>query len=119
MKVIKSITAILALVASSAVLAEGGSDRLHGKMIQANEQAMRAYAAANGKPPEVIHYRYGMRLDVARVISMTSTKASCDVMPAQMNYEDSNGDVKIMNTGPLESVAGARTEHSASGQGLR
>ncbi|WP_281211445.1 DUF2790 domain-containing protein [Pseudomonas fulva] len=97
MKVFKSITAILALVASSAVLAEGGSDRLHGKMIQANEQAMRAYAAAKGKnPPEVIHYRYGMRLDVAKVISMTSTKASCDVMPAQMNYEDSNGDVKIL-----------------------
>ncbi len=97
MKVIKSITAILALVASSAVLAEGGSDRLHGKMIQANEQAMRAYAAAKGKkPPEVIHYGYGMRLDVAKVISMTSTKASCDVMPAQMNYEDSNGDVKIL-----------------------
>lgn len=97
MKVIKSITAILALVASSAVLAEGGSDRLHGKMIQANEQAMRAYAAVNDmKPPEVIHYRYGMRLDVAKVISMTSTKASCDVMPAQMNYEDSNGDVKIL-----------------------
>ena len=97
MKVIKSITAILAIVASSAALAEGGSDRLYGKMIQANEQAMRAYAAANGKkPPEVIHYRYGMRLDVAKVISMTSTKASCDVMPAQMNYEDSNGDVKIL-----------------------
>lgn len=97
MKVIKSITAILALVASSVALAEGGSDRLHGKMIQANEQAMRAYAAANGKkPPELIHYRYGMRLDVARVISITSTKASCDVMPAQMNFEDSNGDVKIL-----------------------
>ena len=97
MKVIKSITAILAIVASSAALAEGGSDRLYGKMIQANEQAMRAYAAANGKkPPEVIHYRYGMRPDVARVISMTSTTASCDVMPAQMNYEDSNGDLKIL-----------------------
>ena len=97
MKVIKSITAILAIVASSAALAEGGADRLYGKMIQANEQAMRAYAAANGKkPPEVIHYRYGMRPDVARVISMTSTTASCDVMPAQMNYEDSNGDVKIL-----------------------
>ncbi|WP_457970731.1 DUF2790 domain-containing protein [Pseudomonas sp. R4-84] len=39
---------------------------------------------------------YGMRLDVAKVISMTSTKASCDVMPAQMNYEDSSGDLKIL-----------------------
>ena len=97
MKSLKVIAALAAMVVSSATLAEGGADRVYGRMIQANEQAMRAYAAANGKkPPEVIHYRYGMRPDVARVISMTSTTASCDVMPAQMNYEDSNGDVKIL-----------------------
>ena len=88
MNTAKSIAALMLVIASSSALAEGGSDRLHGKMIQANEQAMRAYAAANGKkPPEVIHYRYGMKLDVARVISMTSLKGSCDVMPTQMNYE--------------------------------
>ena len=87
MNTAKSIAALMLVIASSSALAEGGSDRLHGKMIQANEQAMRAYAAANGKkPPEVIHYRYGMKLDVARVISMTSLKGSCDVMPTQMNY---------------------------------
>ncbi|RJT88941.1 DUF2790 domain-containing protein, partial [Arthrobacter frigidicola] len=86
MNTAKSIAALMLVIVSSSALAEGGSDRLHGKMIQANEQAMRAYAAANGKkPPEVIHYRYGMKLDVARVISMTSLKGSCDVMPTQMN----------------------------------
>lgn len=74
MNTAKSIAALMLVIASSSALAEGGSDRLHGKMIQANEQAMRAYAAANGKkPPEVIHYRYGMKLDVARVISMTES----------------------------------------------
>lgn len=93
----KSIAALLLVIASSSAFAEGGSDRLHGKMIQANEKAMRAYAADNGKtPPEVIHYRYGMKLDVARVISRTSTTGTCDVMPAQMNYEDSTGELKIL-----------------------
>lgn len=93
----KSIAALLLVIASSSAFAEGGSDRLHGKMIQANEKAMGAYAAANGKnPPEVIHYRYGMKLDVARVISRTSTTGTCDVMPAQMNYEDSTGELKIL-----------------------
>ena len=97
MNTAKSIAALMLVIASSSALAEGGSDRLHGKMIQANEQAMRAYAAANGKkPPEVIHYRYGMKLDVARVISMTSLKGRCDVMPTQMNYEDSTGELKIL-----------------------
>jgi hypothetical protein len=37
-----------------------------------------------------------MKLDVARVISRTSTNGSCDVMPAQMNYEDSTGELKIL-----------------------
>ncbi|AJQ49824.1 TPA: DUF2790 domain-containing protein [Pseudomonas putida] len=93
----KCIAGLLLLIASSSAFSEGGSDRLHGKMIQANEQAMRAYAAANGKkPPEVIHYRYGMKLDVARIISRTSTYGSCDVMPAQMNYEDSTGELRIL-----------------------
>ncbi|AIN61080.1 DUF2790 domain-containing protein [Pseudomonas sp. zfem004] len=97
MKALKSIAALLILTASSVALAEGGSDRLHGQMIQANEQAMRAYAAANGKnEPEVTHYRYGMKLDVAKVISVTSNRGSCDVMPAQMNYEDSTGKLNIL-----------------------
>lgn len=97
MSIFKSVATVLILTASSAALAEGGSDRLHGKMIQANEQAMRAYAAANGKnPPEVTHYRYGMKLDIAKVIGMAPSRGTCDVMPAQMTYEDSTGNLNIL-----------------------
>ncbi|WP_095158336.1 DUF2790 domain-containing protein [Pseudomonas sp. Irchel 3E13] len=97
MKALNGIAALLILIASTAAMAEGGSDRLHGKMIQANEQAMRAYAASIGKnPPEVVHYRYGMELDVAKVIAVTSNRGSCDVMPAQMTYEDSTGKLNIL-----------------------
>jgi len=97
MRNLKGIAALLILTASSTALAEGGSDRLHGKMIQANEQAMHAYAAANGKnAPEVTHYRYGMKLDIAKVIGVTSNRGTCDVMPAQMTYEDSTGKLNIL-----------------------
>lgn len=97
MNAFKAIAALLILTASSAALAEGGADRLHGKMIQANEQAMRAYAAANGKaPPEVTHYRYGMQLDIRKMVSLTSSRGTCDVMPAQMTYEDSTGNLNIL-----------------------
>ena len=62
---------------------------------------------ANGKnPPEVIHYRYGMKLDIARVVATTPTDSSCGVMPAQMTYEDSNGDLNIL-------------EYRAAGTGCR
>ena len=97
MKSLKVIAALAAMVVSSATLAEGSADRVYGRMIQANEQAMQEYAAANGKnPPEVIHYRYGMKLDIARVVATTPTDSSCGVMPAQMTYEDSNGDLNIL-----------------------
>ena len=97
MKSLKVIAALAAMVVSSATLAEGGADRVYGRMIQANEQAMQEYAAANGKnPPEVIHYRYGMKLDIARVVATTPTDSSCGVMPAQMTYEDSNGDLNVL-----------------------
>ena len=62
MKSLKVIAALAAMVVSSATLAEGGADRVYGRTIQANEQAMQEYAAANGKnPPEVIHYRGSCR----------------------------------------------------------
>jgi len=107
MKSLKFIAALAVMVVSSAALAEGGTDRVYGRMIQANEQAMQEYAAANGNnPPEVIHYRYGMKLDITKVVASTSTDASCGVMPAQMTYEDSNGDLKIL-------------EYRAAGTGCR
>lgn len=97
MKSLNVIAALTVMVASSAALAEGGADRVYGRMIQANEQAMQEYAAANGKnPPEVIHYRYGMKLDIAKVVATTRTDSGCNVMPAQMTYEDSNGNLNIL-----------------------
>ncbi|MEE1864946.1 MULTISPECIES: DUF2790 domain-containing protein [Pseudomonas] len=89
---------VLSLMAiSSVAMAEGGADRVYGQMIRANEKAMQAYAVANGKnPPEIVHYRYGMKLDIAKVVGSTPTDSSCDVMPAQMTYEDSNGNLNIL-----------------------
>ena len=50
MKSLKVIAALAAMVVSSATLAEGGADRVYGRMIQANEQAMQEYAAAKETP---------------------------------------------------------------------
>ncbi|NBA95201.1 DUF2790 domain-containing protein [Pseudomonas sp. R5(2019)] len=97
MKHLRLLLIVSATLLSSTVWAEGSSDRLYGKMIQANEQSMREYASAQGKnSPEVTHYRYGMKLDIAKVIHVTSTNGSCGVMPAQMTYEDSSGNLNIL-----------------------
>lgn len=97
MSILKAILAVSVISASSLVMAEGGGDRVYGPMIQDNEKAMQAYAVSRGKTlPEVTHYRYGMKLDIAKVVHNTSTGSSCGVMPAQMTYEDSNGNLRIL-----------------------
>ena len=39
----------------------------------------------------VEHYSYSSELDIAKVISMSEIPNVCEVVPAQMVYEDSHG----------------------------
>ena len=41
--------------------------------------------------PAVEHYSYSSDLDIAKVISMSEIPSVCEVVPAQMVYEDSQG----------------------------
>lgn len=89
--------ALSAASLSPLALSEGRSDPIYGRMIQANEQSMQDYAFDRGKtPPKVTHYQYGMKLDVGRVIHITRVDYSCNAQPAQMTYEDSHGELKIL-----------------------
>ena len=98
MKFFKIMAAISFMSATSFAMAEGSSDRVYGKIIRANEKAMQEYALSIGKnPPKVVNYRYGMKLDIVKVIRMTRTDIACnEVVPVQMTYEDSNGDLNIL-----------------------
>ena len=79
------------------VLAEGGGDRTFEKMFSANTQAMEQYAANQGKPaPQVKDYEYGMKLDVAKVVSVVRPQVACAVVPAAMTYEDSKGQLNTI-----------------------
>lgn len=58
---------------------------------------MARYATAQGKPvPEVQAYRYGMKLDIARVVNVTPPVRTCKVVPSRMTYEDSSGQLKTL-----------------------
>ncbi|GAB7531518.1 DUF2790 domain-containing protein [Pseudomonas sp. 3A(2025)] len=46
--------------------------------------------------PEVVEYRYGMKLDVARVVFKTPLDKSCQVTPRLMIYKDSKGDLNAV-----------------------
>lgn len=45
----------------------------------------------SSQQPAVEHYSYSSELDIVKVISMTEVPNVCEVVPAQMVYEDSHG----------------------------
>ena len=97
MKSLKVFFAVTILTMSSLAMAEGGGDRVYGRMMQENQKAMEQYALENGKAtPEVVHYEYGMNLDVQKVISTTQANKTCGVAPSRMTYEDSAGKLNTL-----------------------
>lgn len=54
----------------------------------ANEQSANTEHAMHGK---VSQYTYGMDLDISEVIHTTDLQDACGVVPAQMTYEDQQG----------------------------
>jgi len=92
MNTLKIAVAAVALALSFGAMAESGGDRTFTQMMERNEQAMSAYAEKKGQPAPVVQaYRYGMKLDIAKVVSVTPPIRSCDAVPSRMTYEDSTG----------------------------
>ena len=92
MKILKAVFAVSISIFSTLALAEGGGDRVYGRMMQENQQAMEQYALKTGKTkPEIVHYEYGMNLDILKVVSVTQANKTCNVAPSRMTYEDSAG----------------------------
>ena len=97
MKVIQLLSLVGVLLSSSVVLAESGGDATFERMMQNNRQAMDNYALEQGKQPPVIKdYAYGMPLDVVKVVNVSRPIKSCGVVPAQMTYEDSKGQLTTL-----------------------
>ncbi|MDI3273581.1 DUF2790 domain-containing protein [Pseudomonas sp. AL03] len=92
MKVLSAGIAIAIAVASFAVRAEGGGDRVYNRTMQENQHAMEQYAINNGKDaPEIVHYKYGLDLDVVKMVNRTPATNYCGLVRSRMTYEDSNG----------------------------
>lgn len=45
----------------------------------------------SAQQPAVEQYNYGTKLEIARVISLSTIPDVCEVVPATMTYEDSQG----------------------------
>lgn len=92
MKPIKVICAAALLLPTSLSMAESeGRPSADSKELE----EMVIYSRA----PEVRDYEYGMRLDIADVVAMEYFPPEpdfCGVIPAQMTYEDSSGNLNTI-----------------------
>ncbi|NIF18783.1 DUF2790 domain-containing protein [Pantoea sp. Cy-639] len=89
------IAALLAL--SLSAQATGFSQQRNEQLLQDHQQAVAAYAAKRDKPmPDIVDYRYGMKLDVARFVRQSGDPRTCNVVPRLMTFEDSQGTLRTV-----------------------
>lgn len=85
------------LTLSLSAQATGFTSQLNEQLLEDHQQAVAAYAAKRAKPmPEIVDYRYGMRLDVARLVRQSADPRNCSVTPRLMTFEDSQGTLRTV-----------------------
>ncbi|ANC03751.1 MULTISPECIES: DUF2790 domain-containing protein [Pseudomonas] len=90
-------TAIALLLLAFGVQATGLSGQRSEQLLQVHQQAVAAYAIKRDKPmPEIVDYRYGMPLDVARLVRQSGDPRTCEVVPRLMTFEDSQGTLRTV-----------------------
>ncbi|WP_249673857.1 DUF2790 domain-containing protein [Pseudomonas abieticivorans] len=72
-------------------------------LVAASLSIMAGVAEADGAAP----YKYGDKLDIAKVINLSDIPNVCKVVPAQMTYEDHQGqrhtvEYQVMGNGCYE-----------------
>ncbi|OLU23257.1 hypothetical protein BVH03_23855 [Pseudomonas sp. PA15(2017)] len=95
---IKIVLLSIALL-SSASLAQATSsvEKLTEKHQQENVERTRQYAEKVGKPaPQIVDYKYGMKIDVAKLIHTSRDIKTCGNFKKIMSYEDSAGNLNAV-----------------------
>jgi len=85
------------LALSLSAQATGFNEQRSQQLLDEHQQAVAAYAAGRGKPvPQIVDYRYGMPLDVARLVRQSGDPRSCEVVPRLMTFEDRQGTLRTV-----------------------
>lgn len=105
MRIAKSLVFALAILSPMASFAY--SDDVSVKDILTEHQAIIwKYAEKSQKVvPPIVDYKYGMKLDIAKVVRTSPDLRACKVIPQLMTYEDSSGK---LNTVKYQIMSGCR-----------
>ncbi len=105
MRILKTLIFSLAIASPVASYAFAGETTAE-EVIQEHQKVVAKYADGKNKPlPTVVEYKYGMDLDIAKVVRLSPDVRACKVMPQLMTYEDSKGE---LNTVQYRVLSGCR-----------
>lgn len=105
MKHISLTMIIAATMTMPFAMASDITDKESDRILHKNQALVHKYAVDQGKPaPQVIKYKYGMEMDIVKVVSVSRPAEVCRVVPARITYEDSQGSLNtieylVMGTG--------------------
>ncbi|MFK7699809.1 DUF2790 domain-containing protein [Pseudomonas caspiana] len=97
MKITQSLLLAFAVLVPVTSYASTDHDPVGSKIIKEHQTFVADYAAEkNQTPPGIVKYQYGMKMDVEKVVRMSSVSKTCGVNPQLMTYEDSKGTLKTV-----------------------
>lgn len=99
---------VLTLALTSPVASFAFSDDASNKELFAEHQVIVGkYAEKSQKAaPPIVEYKYGMKLDIAKVVRLSPDVRACKVMPQLMTYEDSSGNLNTVKYQIMSSCRG-------------
>ncbi len=96
MRIAKSLVFALAILSPIASFAFA-EDASVTEILKEHQVIVEMYADKSKKVvPHVVDYKYGMKLDIAKVIRTSPDTRACKVIPQLMTYEDSSGNLNTV-----------------------
>ncbi|KPZ08791.1 DUF2790 domain-containing protein [Pseudomonas syringae group genomosp. 3] len=97
MRTAQSLLLALAILSPLSAFAYTTDEVKAETLIKNHQAAVQKYATTYKKAmPAIEEYKYGMKLDVAKVIRKSPDLKTCSVMPKLMTYQNSKGDLKTV-----------------------
>ncbi|KPB80006.1 hypothetical protein BTW15_24150 [Pseudomonas syringae pv. tomato] len=97
MRTAQSLLLALAILSPLSAFAYTTDEVKAETLIKNHQTAVQKYATTHKKAmPAIEEYKYGMKLDVAKVIRKSPDLKTCSVMPKLMTYQNSKGDLKTV-----------------------
>lgn len=107
MSVIRPLMVTLALLLPVSSYADAVDESIRDRVVQDHQRKVANYAKNHKKTvPGINEYRYGMELDIARVIVLSQDPRTCKVVPQLMTYENSIGELMTLKYQMLSDCRG-------------